>query len=290
MKKIADIVNGDQPDTNDESQFLKRGLELAKQAPERRKAREKAEKDRRGAFDRVQADLDRAMMRRHAMTRAGFVDEEALERICEVPGIPVPPGGEHEASRRACELALEVVRTEAGRPVSPLRSLAILGPTGIGKTFAGAVALSRWPHRAMFLQAVQIKKSPTWYDLAVEAARVPLLVVNDIAPDNRFQCDALDEVLTARWDAGRRTIFTANFHPTRALRERTNPGGVGQSIEEALGARAMSRFGWDRRWYVDPADPSDPKGKRLAQPERPKWAKGWTLLLNGDDLRSRGMG
>lgn len=242
-------------------------IERARQAwvknPPQMSDEERAEIEEREAANIPGSEGWQASMRAGNARAAGCSDEEVLRLIREQRW-PEPPGGSAHTQRAM--RAVKALLTKS----DPMRSLALLGPPGVGKTVAAFVACGYVPG-SVFVDAVDVSPGPEWDDIRKRAKQTELLVLNDPDPRKPWACAEMEQMLASRHDKGKKTILTANWMPTKAMRLERDFGD-GLSIEEAFGARDLSRLGWKLEWTKPP---------KRTEPT----TQGWVLVLGGRDLR-----
>jgi DNA replication protein DnaC len=100
------------------------------------------------------------------------------------------------------------------------RCLVLLGPPGVGKTYAGAAAILAWPRPAWFLHADTIAQAAArdhheLLEIVERAQRVSLLLLDDLG---RLKVDGLaetvvEEILSRRHAELMASIITSNWTP-----------------------------------------------------------------------------
>jgi DNA replication protein DnaC len=110
--------------------------------------------------------------------------------------------------------------------------VALVGPTGVGKTWASYWLAARVPG-SLLVWASDVQVGRAWDDLRERAmsADTRLVVVNDLterAMRTAWRAEHVADVIERRHDIGRRTLVTANLD--------------GAEVEAALGDRVASRL------------------------------------------------
>jgi DNA replication protein DnaC len=106
------------------------------------------------------------------------------------------------------------------------RLLGLLGPPGVGKSYAGAAAVMAWPRPAWFVHADTIAQAAAQrehgelHDIVERAQRVSLLVLDDLG---RLKVDGLaetvvEEILCRRHAELMGTIITSNWTPAEMVK------------------------------------------------------------------------
>lgn len=134
-------------------------------------------------------------------------------------GLPVRYHGASLASNQATE-AIEVVRSYLRtRGISRGRTLGLLGPTGVGKTWAVAALINEvlpWLTDVQYVFAPAFARALDSFDArdeAVEAAiSTRLLVLDDVQAAPRV-AGMIEEVFVTREAEGRPTVFASNVAP-----------------------------------------------------------------------------
>lgn len=96
--------------------------------------------------------------------------------------------------------------------------LLLLGPHGVGKTFAASLAVYR--RRGIMVPARRLLRDHMWCaERRTTISRVGLLAIDDVGreatADAERTVEAIDEIVNVRCDAGLRTIVTGNLSLTR---------------------------------------------------------------------------
>lgn len=183
------------------------------------------------------------LRQRHGLTAQKLAEEDerrrwkledaakAVKAIREANKLPVPSLGERLAARgvpdaiAALIVSGKATQTEASALAWSLlegdsRLLVLSSPPGRGKTVAACWALSQEP--GLFVKAEQLtaigrREDGSDVRLAALDARMrtcKLLVVDDLGTEHSpsgWAMSRLDALITARWDAGRKTLLTTNL-------------------------------------------------------------------------------
>jgi len=155
--------------------------------------------------DRVREAVDRRAARLRA---AGLLDPEAVAACASVeasgrcPRVDGHPGSEAASSAVESWLADEQLRT-----------LALLGPTGRGKSFASTWVLAE--QAGAWLSATECRVGG-WDDLRPRAVSARLLVLDDLGREgSEWAARELADVLELRHNRGLRTLVTSNLTAER---------------------------------------------------------------------------
>ena len=170
---------------------------------------------------------------------SGFFDD-AARRLAEAEAIDKARSAQADAAmligcgvpaKHARHLTRVTAPALGARSTDALRSvkawlggddllLLLLGPHGVGKTFAASLAVYR--RRGIMVPARRLVRDHLWCpDRRATISRAGLLVIDDVGreatTDAERTVEAIDELVNLRCDAGLRTIITGNMSLSRGV-------------------------------------------------------------------------
>jgi DNA replication protein DnaC len=158
-------------------------------------------------------------------TTAALTDEEQAARVERGRVRGVPLRFLHATLRGKQTPSITATRDFLNDAAQRGRLLGLLGPPGVGKSYAGAAAVLVWPRPAWFVHADTIAQAAAQrehgelHEIAERAQRVSLLVLDDLG---RMKVDGLaatvvEEILCRRHAELMATIISSNWTPAEML-------------------------------------------------------------------------
>jgi DNA replication protein DnaC len=173
--------------------------------------------------------------------------EERRARIyrAEQVGVPLIYFDTSLSNCRATK-AVEIIRKFHAEEAKQGRGLVLLGPTGVGKTYAAAALLNEVEGCGFFIHAQELARAVLLFEDGEETLQrtltTPLLILDDFgshsARDGGMVQAFIDELIAVREANRRATVITSNLTPPE--------------LKKRLSARAMDRLrSWGQIYSLD---------------------------------------